>query len=61
MRECTKDKETFTWFEDAQANCDNVKQLLLCSSALALYDHSLRSVISTGACDYGLGAFSQIQ
>ncbi|KAG1960356.1 immune-associated nucleotide-binding protein 9-like [Pimephales promelas] len=62
MRECVKDKETFTWSESAQTSFDEVKQLLVSSSALALYDASLRSVISTDACDYGLGAvFTQIQ
>lgn len=62
MRECVKDKETFTWSESAQASFDEVKQLLVSSSALALYDPSLRSVISTDACDYGVGAvFAQIQ
>ncbi|KAL1251129.1 hypothetical protein QQF64_018925 [Cirrhinus molitorella] len=62
MRECVQDKDTFLWSDAAQASFDKVKQLLVCSSALALYDPSLRSVISTDACDYGLGAvFSQIQ
>ncbi len=62
MCECAKDKETFTWSEPAQASFDNVKQLLVCSSALALYDPSLHSVILTDACDYELEAvFSLIQ
>lgn len=62
MHECVKDKETFTWSAAAQTSFDEVKQLLVSSSALALFDPSLRSVISTDACDYGLGAvFAQIQ
>ena len=50
------------WTEAAQSSFDEVKQLLIASPALALYDPTLRSVISTDASDYGLGAvFDQIQ
>lgn len=64
MRECFKDQETFAWSEAAQDSFDNIKQLLVSSSALALYDASLHpcSVITTDTCDYGLVAvFAQIQ
>lgn len=62
MRACITDKSTFQWTSDAQASFEEVKRLLVDSPALALFDPSLRSVISTDASDYGLGAiFAQIQ
>ena len=62
MHECVKEKDSFKWTEAAQSSFDEVKQLLIASPALALYDPTLRSVISTDASDYGLGAvFAQIQ
>ena len=55
-------KDTFTWIPAAQICFEEVKQLLVDSPALALFDPSLRPVISTDASDYGLGAvFAQVQ
>lgn len=62
MRACASDKDKFTWTPAAQDSFEEVKQLLVNSPALALFDPSLRPVISTDASDYGLGAvFAQVQ
>lgn len=62
MRTCASDKEHFLWTPAAQASFEEVKQLLVDSPALAIFDPSLQTVISTDASDYGLGAvFAQVQ
>lgn len=62
MRACISDKNTFTWTPTAQKSFEEIKQLLVASPVLALFNPSLRSVISTDASDYGLGAvFAQVQ
>ncbi|XP_048853517.1 uncharacterized protein K02A2.6-like isoform X1 [Brienomyrus brachyistius] len=62
MRACVSEKDTFTWSPAAQSSFEEVKQLLVNSPALALFNPSLRPVISTDASDYGLGAvFAQVQ
>lgn len=62
MRECISAKDTFTWSPAAQSSFEEVKQLLVNSPALAIFDPFLRPVISTDASDYGLGAvFAQVQ
>lgn len=62
MRECARDNDSFTWTDAAQNSFEEVKKLLVVSPALSLYDPTLRSVVSTDASDYGLGAvFAQVQ
>lgn len=62
MRACASDKDKFTWTPAAQNSLEEVKQLLVSSPAFALFDPSLRPVISTDASNYGLGAvFAQVQ
>jgi len=56
MRVCASDEDKFTWTPAAQSSFEKVKQLLVNSPALAIFDPSLRPVISTDASDYGLGA-----
>lgn len=58
---CIRQDGPFQWGEETENCFVTVKQLLLASSALALYDPNLPSIISTDASDYGLGAvFTQI-
>ncbi|KAG1940258.1 retrotransposable element [Pimephales promelas] len=62
MRECAKEKGQFSWTPAAQSSFENIKQMLVSSPALAIYDPTLHSIISTDASDYGLGAvFTQVQ
>lgn len=62
MRACASDKDTFTWTPAAQTSFEEVKQLLVDSPALTLFDPSLHPVISIDSSDYGLGAvFAQVQ
>lgn len=62
MRECAKGKGQFSWTLAAQSSFEKIKQMLVSSPALAIYDPTLHSVISTDASDYGLGTvFAQVQ
>lgn len=61
MRACLRKDAEFSWSEEAQKSFTSVKELLVNSPALALYNPDLSTIISTYASDYGLGAvFSQI-
>ncbi|KAI2644086.1 Transposon Tf2-6 polyprotein [Labeo rohita] len=58
---CLRKDAEFSWLEEAQNSFAVVKELLVNSPALALYNPDLPTLISTDASDYGLGAvFSQI-
>lgn len=58
---CLHQEATFEWTEEAQKCFLSVKQLLLDSPALALFNPDLPTIVSTDASDYGLGAvFTQL-
>ncbi|KAJ8336764.1 hypothetical protein SKAU_G00379840 [Synaphobranchus kaupii] len=57
MRVCLRQTDSaFEWTDEAQASFETVKQMLVNSQALALFDPSRHTIISTDASDYGLGA-----
>nr|XP_055067975.1 uncharacterized protein K02A2.6-like [Misgurnus anguillicaudatus] len=61
LRACLRKDAEFRWSNEAQDSFSEVRQLLVNSPALALYNPDLPTIISTDASDYGLGAvFSQI-
>lgn len=61
LRACIRQGTEFSWSDEAQKSFSAVKELLLQSPALALFDPNLATVVSTDASDYGLGAvLSQI-
>ncbi|KAJ8362815.1 hypothetical protein SKAU_G00116460 [Synaphobranchus kaupii] len=61
MRACIRQDTDYIWTDEAQTSFTKVKELLVGSPALALFDPALPTVISTDASDYGLGAvFTQI-
>ncbi|XP_030595617.1 uncharacterized protein LOC115787179 [Archocentrus centrarchus] len=62
MRSCGSGTSNYVWTTEAQKSFEEIKQLLVNSPALALFNPNLRIVISTDASDYGLGAvFAQVQ
>ena len=61
LRACLRSDTEYKWTAEADKCFGEVKQLLLDSSALALYDPALPSIVSSDASDYGIGAvFTQI-
>ncbi|KAJ8356711.1 hypothetical protein SKAU_G00195050 [Synaphobranchus kaupii] len=61
MRACIRQDTDYIWTDEAETSFTKVKELLVGSPALALFDPALPTVISTDASDYGLGAvFTQI-
>ncbi len=56
LRACIRNGSDFIWSEDAQKCFNDVKQVLIHSPALSLFDPELLMVVSTDASDYGLGA-----
>ncbi len=56
LRACIRNGSDFIWSEDAQKCFNDVKQVLIHSPALSLFDPELLIVVSTDASDYGLGA-----
>ena len=62
MCECVTATDSFTWSEAAQNSFEEVKQLLVDSPAIALFEPTVQTVISTDASDYWLGAvFAEVQ
>lgn len=46
----------FTWTDAAQEAFSHVKELIASSPALTLFDPALPTLVTTDACDYGIGA-----
>ncbi len=46
----------FCWTDEAQENFNRLKHLITTSSALALFDPSLPTTVTTDASDFGIGA-----
>ncbi|XDV39047.1 hypothetical protein PO909_008342 [Leuciscus waleckii] len=47
---------TESWTEDAQKSFEKVKELIVNSPALAIFDPALRTLVTCDASDYGIGA-----
>ena len=56
MRALLRKDCSFHWNQTAQAAFDQVKQLLVHSTALVLFDPSKPTIVSTDTSDYGVGA-----
>ncbi len=56
LRACIRKGSDFIWSEDTQQCFDAVKQVLIHSPALSLFNPDFPTVVSTDASDYGLGA-----
>ena len=56
MRALLRKDCPFQWNNTAQAALDRVKQLIVHSPALVLFDPSKPAIVSTDASDYGVGA-----
>ena len=54
LRDCTD--SSFKWTTEAQSSFTLLKELVVNSQALALYDPELPTYVTTDASDYGLGA-----
>lgn len=56
MRACLRSTDSaFQWTTEAQVSFETVKKMLVNSQALALFDPTLHTIVSTDASDYGLG------
>ncbi|KAL7882909.1 hypothetical protein SRHO_G00005670 [Serrasalmus rhombeus] len=55
MRDVLREPTTFKWTDKAQKSFQKVKELITKSSALALFDPALPTIVSTDASDYGIG------
>lgn len=62
MRSCGSETSSYAWTTEAQTSFEEIKQLLVNSPALALFNPNLHIVISTDVSDYRLGAVvAQVQ
>ncbi len=55
MRDVLRENSDFTWTINAQKSFQKVKELIAQSSALALFDPVLPTIVTTDASDYGIG------
>uniref|UniRef100_A0A3Q1G3C6 Reverse transcriptase/retrotransposon-derived protein RNase H-like domain-containing protein n=1 Tax=Acanthochromis polyacanthus TaxID=80966 RepID=A0A3Q1G3C6_9TELE len=56
LRVLLRKNSTFQWNDERQVSFDQVRQLIVNSPALALFDPARPTIVSTDASDYGLGA-----
>ena len=56
MRDLLRKNTTFKWNDEAQESFDQVKNMVVNSPALKLFDPNKPTVVSTDASDYGFGA-----
>ena len=56
LRALLRKSTDYCWTETAQTSFDRVKQSITNSPALALFDPSLPTIVTTDASDYGIGA-----
>lgn len=56
MRACLKNIGVFSWTEDAQKSFEKVKELIVNSPALAIFDPALHTLVTCDDSDYGIGA-----
>ncbi len=55
MRDVLRENSDFTLTINAQKSFQKVKELIAQSSALALFDPALPTIVTTDASDYGIG------
>ncbi|KAL7846430.1 hypothetical protein SRHO_G00214100 [Serrasalmus rhombeus] len=55
MRDVLREPTTFKWTDKAQQSFQKIKELITRSSALALFDPALPTIVSTDASDYSIG------
>lgn len=56
LRALLRGNSAFTWTDAAQVAFSRVKELIASSPALTLFDPVLPTLVTTDACDYGIGA-----
>lgn len=56
LRALTRGSASFTWTPEAQKSFEQVKDLIINSPALTLFDPELHTIVTTDASNYGLGA-----
>lgn len=56
LRALLRKNADFKWTDSAQAAFTHIKELIATSPALTLFDPALPTLVTTDACDYGIGA-----